>query len=49
MFSDHQLKETPTAVYLGDNTQLSRSIVSYFDDNETFDVKYYVDSPYDIE
>lgn len=49
MFSDHQLKEIPTAVYLGDNTQFSRSIVSYFDDNETFDVKYYVDSPYDIE
>lgn len=49
MFSDHQLKEIPTAVYLGDNTQFSRSIVSYFDDNETFNVKYYVDSPYDIE
>ncbi|MEJ8553997.1 ABC transporter permease [Tepidibacter sp. Z1-5] len=49
MFSDHQLKEIPTAVYLGDNTQFSRSIVSYFDDNETFDVKYYVESPYDIE
>lgn len=49
MFSDHQLKEIPTAVYLGDNTQFSRSIVSYFDDNEIFEVKYYVDSPYDIE
>ncbi|WP_187296279.1 ABC transporter permease [Tepidibacter mesophilus] len=49
MFSDHQLKEIPTAVYLGDNTQFSRSIVSYFDDNEMFDVKYYVGSPYDIE
>ncbi|CAH2215038.1 ABC transporter permease [Tepidibacter aestuarii] len=49
MFSDHQLKEIPTAVYLGDNTQFSRSIVTYFDDNEIFNVKYYVDSPYDIE
>ncbi|SHJ85155.1 ABC transporter permease [Tepidibacter formicigenes] len=49
MFSDNQIKEIPTAVYLGDNTQFSRSIVKYFDDSDTFDVKYYTDSPYEIE
>ncbi|SHH22646.1 ABC transporter permease [Tepidibacter thalassicus] len=49
MFSDHQIKEIPTAVYLGDNTQFSRSVVKYFDDSDTFDVKYYVDNPYEIE
>ncbi len=49
MFSDHQIKEIPTAVYLGDDSQFSRSIVNYFDESETFHVVYYVENPYDIE
>lgn len=49
MFQDRTIKEIPTAVYLGDNSSLSRKIVGYFDDSETFDIRYYTSSPYEIE
>lgn len=49
MFKDHQIKEISTAVYIGDNSAFSRSIVEYFDQSQTFDVKYFVDDPYEIE
>jgi ABC-2 type transport system permease protein len=46
---DKQLTELPMGVYIGDNTSLTRNIVNSFDNNETFDIKYYVQSPDDIE
>lgn len=49
MFSGHQLRELPTAVYMGDNTSFTRMMVKSFDDNETFDIKYYVENPEDIK
>ena len=49
MFSDHVIKNIPTAVYLGDNSSFSRSIVNYFDDSDTYEVTDYVNSPYEIE
>ncbi len=49
MMSDKQLREIPMAVYLGDDTSVTREIVRSFDENETFVVKYYVQSPDDIE
>ncbi|GAU79253.1 ABC transporter permease [Fusibacter sp. 3D3] len=49
MMSDKQLREIPMAVYLGDDTSLTREIVRSFDENETFEVKYYAESPQDIE
>jgi ABC-2 type transport system permease protein len=49
MMLDKQLTELPMGVYIGDNTSLTRNIVNSFDNNETFDIKYYVQSPDDIE
>lgn len=49
MFIDHQIKEIDTAVYIGDNSQFSRSIVEYFNNSQTFNVTHYVDNPYEIE
>ncbi len=49
MMIDKQLREIPMAVYLGDNTDLTREIVRSFDENETFDVQYYVESIKEIE
>ncbi len=49
MMSEKQLREIPTAVYLGDNTSLTRTIVNSFDEHETFDIKYFVEDPYEIE
>ena len=49
MMSEKQLEELPMAAYVGDNTSITRDIISSFDDNETFDIKYYVDSPNEIE
>lgn len=49
MFSDHIIKNIPIAVYVGDNSSFSRSIVKYFDDSDMFMVTEYVDSPYEIE
>jgi len=49
MFQDRTIKEIPTAVYLGDNSALARKIAGYFDDSETFDIRYYASSPYEIE
>jgi len=49
MLQSGQIRDIPTAVYLGDNSQLSRSIVDYFDSSDFFSVQLYVDSPYEIE
>ena len=49
IMNDKQLREIPMAVYMGDNTSVTRNIVNEFINNETFDVKYYVDSPNEIE
>lgn len=49
MMNDKQIREVPMAVYMGDDTSVTREIVKSFDNNETFDVKYYVENPNDIE
>lgn len=49
MMNDKQIREVPMAVYMGDDTAVTREIVKSFDNNETFDVKYYVENPNDIE
>lgn len=49
MMNDKQIREVPMAVYMGDDTSVTREIVRSFDNNETFDVKYYVENPNDIE
>lgn len=49
MMNDKQIREVPMAVYMGDDTSVTREIVKSFDNNETFDVKYYVENPNDME
>ncbi len=49
MMSEKQLEELPMAVYMGDQTALTRQIVKSFDDTETFDIKVYADSASDVE
>lgn len=49
MMNDKQIREVPMAVYMGDDTSVTREIVRSFDNNETFDVKYYVENPNDME
>lgn len=48
MLSGKQLQEIPTAVYMGDNTAISRKIVGAFENHETFDITIYADSPDEI-
>lgn len=48
MMSEKQLSEMPIAVYLGDNTSLTRDIVQNFEDNDVFAVKYYAKTPEEI-
>ncbi|AFS78865.1 putative ABC transporter, type 2 [Gottschalkia acidurici 9a] len=45
-FSNEQIQNVPMVVYDQDNSSLSRMIVQQFEENETFDVKYFVN---DIE
>lgn len=47
--SGNQIKNIPMAVYDMDNSSLSRMIVQQFAKNETFDVKYYLESASDME
>lgn len=49
MMSEKQLEELPMAVYIGDQTALTRQIVKSFDDTETFDITVYADSASDLE
>lgn len=46
---DRQLRQLPTAVYLGDNTSMTREIVANLDSSETFDITYIVDNPNEVE
>ncbi len=47
--NQRQLTKLPTAVYLGDNTRLTRDIVANLNSSETFEVAYVVDNPNEIE
>ncbi|WP_422447064.1 ABC transporter permease [Thermoanaerobacterium sp. DL9XJH110] len=47
--SGNQLKNIPMAVCDLDNSSLSRMIVQEFSDNETFKVKYFLNTPGDME
>lgn len=49
MLSGHQLRELPMGVYLGDNTAFTRSIVTAFDQSDTFKIELYSDSPEALE
>jgi len=42
-FSGDQIRNIPMAVLDQDNSQLSRTIVEYFRENEVFDIKYMLD------
>lgn len=48
MLSGGQMHELPTAVYLGDNSALTRRIVTAFENHETFDIKIYAQTPEEI-
>lgn len=48
MLSGRQLHEISTAVYIGDNSALSRKIITAFDNHETFDITLYANSPEEI-
>jgi len=49
MMNDKQLKDIPMAVYMGDQTSLTRQIVKSFDDTETFEIVAYTDSASEVE
>lgn len=49
MMSEKQLMHIPMAVYMGDQTALTRQIVKSYDDTETFDVTHYMDSEAEVE
>ena len=46
---EKQLRFIPSAVYLGDNTSMTRDIVRNLKSSETFDVQYVVDDPNEVE
>jgi ABC-2 type transport system permease protein len=46
---EKQLRYIPSAVYLGDNTSMTRDIVRNLKSSETFDVQYIVDDPNEVE
>ena len=46
---EKQLRFIPSAVYLGDNTSMTRDIVRNLKSSETFDVQYIVDDPNEVE
>ena len=46
---EKQLRYIPSAVYLGDNTSMTRDIVRNLKSSETFDVQYVVDDPNEVE
>lgn len=48
MISSRQMHEISTAVYMGDNSALSRQIVNAFENHETFDIIAYAASPEEI-
>ncbi len=45
MISSRQLHELPTVVYMGDNSALSRKIVTAYDNHDTFAVTIYAETP----
>jgi len=49
IMNGRQIDNIPMVVYMGDNTSFTRNIVNEFENNNTFDVKYYVYNPYDVE
>ena len=49
MMNEKQLKDIPMAVYMEDQTSLTRKIVKSFDDTETFEIVKYADSPEEVE
>lgn len=48
-FQDGVIKEAPFGIVDQDNSSLSRMLVKNIAENETFDVKYYSDSPQDLQ
>lgn len=48
-FQDGVIKEAPFAIVDQDNSSMSRMLVKNIAENETFDVKYYSDSPQDLQ
>lgn len=49
MMNEKQIKDIPMAVYIGDQTSITRQIVKSFDDTETFNIVKYADSASDVE
>lgn len=49
MMNQKQLNEIPMAVYVGDNSALTREIVKSFDDTDTFNIVEYALTPQDVE
>ncbi|MBN2899590.1 MAG: ABC transporter permease [Clostridia bacterium] len=49
MMNDKQIKDIPMAVYMGDQTALTRQIVQSFEDTETFRIVKYADSADEVE
>lgn len=48
MISSHQMREIPTAIYMGDNSTFSRRVATVFENHETFDITVYTASPEEI-
>jgi len=49
MMNEKQLMDIPMAVYVGDQTALTRQIVKSFDETETFKIVKYADSAEEVE